>query len=51
MMIVTSPGQAQPKLELNTEILARQEINRAISAKKLIEDEERTNLLPKQDDS
>ncbi|OAD52039.1 Metal transporter CNNM2 [Eufriesea mexicana] len=50
-MMITSPGQAQPKLELNTEILARQEINRAISAKKLIEDEERTNLLPKQEDS
>ncbi|XP_071865810.1 metal transporter uex isoform X2 [Bombus fervidus] len=48
---IISPGQAQPKLDLNTEILARQEANRAISAKKLIEEEERTNLLPKQEDS
>ncbi|XP_048268620.1 unextended protein isoform X2 [Bombus terrestris] len=48
---IISPGQTQPKLDLNTEILARQEANRAISAKKLIEEEERTNLLPKQEDS
>ncbi|CAD1468894.1 unnamed protein product [Heterotrigona itama] len=49
--IVINPSQTQAKLDLNTEILARQEANRAISAKKLIEDEERTNLLPKQEDS
>ncbi|KAK9301214.1 hypothetical protein QLX08_006306 [Tetragonisca angustula] len=49
--IVISPSQTQAKLDLNTEILARQETNRAISAKKLIEDEERTNLLPKKEDS
>ncbi|XP_043524362.1 unextended protein [Frieseomelitta varia] len=49
--IVISPSQTQAKLDLNTEILARQEANRAISAKKLIEDEERTNLLPKKEDS
>lgn len=49
---VISFGQAQPKLDLNTEILARQEANRTtISTKKLIDDEERTNLLPKQEDS
>ncbi|KAK1125651.1 hypothetical protein K0M31_005209 [Melipona bicolor] len=49
--ILISPSQTQAKLDLNTEILARQEANRAISAKKLIEDEERTNLLPKKEDS
>ncbi|CAK9794691.1 Unextended protein [Anthophora plagiata] len=49
--IVTSPGQGQPKLDLDTEILARQEANKVIFTKKLIEDEERTNLLPKQEDS
>ncbi|KOC59188.1 Metal transporter CNNM2 [Habropoda laboriosa] len=49
--VVTSPGQGQPKLDLDTEILARQEGNRVVSTKKLIEDEERTNLLPKQEDS
>ncbi|XP_054013129.1 unextended protein [Hylaeus anthracinus] len=47
---VTSPT-GEHKLDLDTEILACQEANRVMSAKKLIEDEERTNLLPKQEDS
>ncbi|XP_017886454.1 metal transporter CNNM4 [Ceratina calcarata] len=45
---VTSPGQ--PKSDLDTEI-NRQEANRVMSAKRLMEDEERANLLPKQEDS
>ncbi|XP_076165368.1 metal transporter uex isoform X2 [Ptiloglossa arizonensis] len=48
---VTSPTQGQNKLDLDTEILARQEVNIVMSGKKLIEDEEKTNLLPKQEDS
>ncbi|XP_076759804.1 metal transporter uex isoform X2 [Xylocopa sonorina] len=49
--VITVPSQGQPKLDLDTEILARQELNRVISAKKLLEDEERANLLSKQEDS
>ncbi|KZC10512.1 Metal transporter CNNM2 [Dufourea novaeangliae] len=48
---LTSPTQGPNKLDLDSEILARQELNRVMSAKKLLEEEERTNLLPKQDDS
>ncbi|XP_043266267.1 unextended protein isoform X2 [Colletes gigas] len=48
---ITSPTDGQNKLDLDTEILVRQEANRVMSVKKLIEDEERTNLLPKQEDS
>nr|XP_012146877.1 PREDICTED: metal transporter CNNM4 isoform X2 [Megachile rotundata] len=48
---VTSPNQGQTNLDLNSDILARHEANKIISAKKLIEEEERTNLLPKQEDS
>ncbi|XP_034193575.1 metal transporter uex isoform X2 [Osmia lignaria lignaria] len=49
--MITSPSQGQTNLELNSDILALQEANKIISAKKLIEEEERTNLLPKQEDS
>ena len=49
--MITSPNQGQTNLELNSDILALQETNKIISAKKLIEEEERTNLLPKQEDS
>ncbi|XP_076651006.1 metal transporter uex [Halictus rubicundus] len=49
---VTSPIQTPNKLDLDMEILACREVNRVMSAKKLLEEEEeRTNLLPKQEDS
>ncbi|XP_076229097.1 metal transporter uex isoform X2 [Nomia melanderi] len=48
---VTSPVQTPNKLDLDMEVLACREINRVMSSKKLLEEEERTNLLPKQEDS
>lgn len=50
--VQTSPVEIQTKLDLDTEILARQsEAARALATKKVDDDEERANLLLKQDRS
>ncbi|XP_076241253.1 metal transporter uex [Calliopsis andreniformis] len=48
---ITSPTQGQNKIDMDADILPHDDVNRAVSAKKLIEEEERRNLLSKQEDS